>query len=95
MHTRFGDHVFAQVVGADVHQLDRVERAAAQVWRSGGVRGAPAEAEVGLLVGRSAGPVMTPVAEPGCQVSAAATSSKCPSLARKALPAPFSSAGQP
>ena len=49
MHPRFLNDVFAQVIDADVHQLDRIQRTAPQMWRSSGV-GRPALEAVGDLV---------------------------------------------
>ncbi len=45
-------HVLAHVVDADIHQFDRIERAAAEMRRGGGVRGAPGEDEIGAGVGQ-------------------------------------------
>ncbi len=44
-------HVLAHVVHADIHQLHRVERAAAQMGRGSGMRGAPGEDEIRARVG--------------------------------------------
>ena len=44
-------HVLAHVVDADIHQLDRIERAAPEMRRGRGMRGAPGEDEIGARVG--------------------------------------------
>ena len=44
-------HVLAHVVDADIHQFHRVERAAAEMRRGGGMRGAAGKDEVGAGVG--------------------------------------------
>ncbi len=44
-------HVLAHVIDADIHQLDRIQRAAAEMRRGGGMRGAPGEDEIGARVG--------------------------------------------
>ena len=44
-------HVLAHVVDADIHQFDGVERAAAEMRRGGGMRGAAGEDEIGAGVG--------------------------------------------
>ncbi len=44
-------HVLAHVVDADIHQLHRVERAAAEMRRGRGMRGAAGEGEIGAGVG--------------------------------------------
>ena len=54
---RVGRHVLAHVVDADVHQLHRVERAAAEMRRRRGVRGAALEGEVDARVGEAHGVV--------------------------------------
>ena len=43
VNARVGRHVLAHVVDADIHQLDRIERAAAEMRRGRGMRGAAAE----------------------------------------------------
>ena len=43
MDPRVRGHVLAHVVDADIHQLDRVERAAAEMRGGGRMRGAAAE----------------------------------------------------
>ena len=48
---RVARHVLAHVVHADIHQLHRVERAAAEMRRGGGVGGAAVEGEVDARVG--------------------------------------------
>ncbi len=45
-------HVLAHVVDADIHQFHRVERAAAEMRRGGGMRGAPGEDEIGARIGQ-------------------------------------------
>ena len=52
MHARVGRHVLAHVVHADIHQFDRVERAAAEMRRRGGMRGAAVEGEIDAGVGQ-------------------------------------------
>ena len=49
MHPRFLNDVFAQVIDADIHQFDRIQRTASQMRRSSGV-GRPALEAVGDLV---------------------------------------------
>ena len=51
MDARVARHVLAHVVDADVHQLDRVERAAPEMRRCRGMRRAPGEGEVDPRVG--------------------------------------------
>ena len=51
MHARVARHVLAHVVDADIHQLDGIERAAAEMGRGGGMRGAAGEDEIGAGVG--------------------------------------------
>jgi len=48
MDTRIAGDVLAHIVDADIHQFDGVERAAAKVWRGGGVGRAASEGEVDL-----------------------------------------------
>ena len=52
MNAGIAGHVLAHVVDADIHQLYRVERATAEMRRSGGMRGPPGEDEIGTGVGQ-------------------------------------------
>ncbi len=51
VHAGIARHVLAHVVDADIHQFHRVERAAAELGGSCGMRGAAGEDEVGAGVG--------------------------------------------
>ena len=51
VHAGVARHVLAHVVDADIHQFDRIERAAAEMRRGRGMRGAAGEDEIGAGVG--------------------------------------------
>ena len=51
VHARRRRHVLAHIVDADIHQLDGVERAAAEMRRGGRMRGAAVEGEIDLDAG--------------------------------------------
>ncbi len=94
MDARAGRHVLAHVVHADIHELHRVERAAAEMRRRGGVRGAAVKVK-SMRVLASDPASFTPENEAGCQEMAISTSLKAPARTMKPLAAPPSSAGQP
>ena len=54
MHARRRDNVLAQILHADIHQLDRVQRAAAEMRRIGGVRGNALKMKGDLIIGERA-----------------------------------------
>jgi len=55
MHPGVIGHVLAQIVDADIHQLDRIERGSAKFGRSGGMGGAAVKGEVDPGIGQRIG----------------------------------------
>jgi hypothetical protein len=51
MHPSIRRHMLTHVVHTDVHQLDGIERAAAEMRRGGGMCGATVEGEVDAGIG--------------------------------------------
>jgi hypothetical protein len=86
--------VLAHVVDADIHQLDRIERRAAEMRRGGGMRGAAGELKSSVDVGeRDGGRDAAKGGRMPGNRDIDIVEGAGPTM--KALPAPPSSAGQP
>jgi hypothetical protein len=87
------DDVLAQCVGADVHELDAVEGAAARLRRAAAWGGGAVKRNFIELSARKLHPQTTLRLE-GCHETQASRSTKTPSFAMSTLPDSVSSAAQ-